>query len=141
MNEEMKNGMNTVDLAPGAEINMDAAAPSVSEQVQGLDGANGEYTHRFKKPFEWEGQHYEKIYFNFAKLTGKDMNAIEREMQAVGESAYTAETSKVYQCRIAARASKSCLMCWKLCRWVITTALRTQREIFYWQRVIKNLNP
>lgn len=106
MNEEMKNGNNTAELAPGAEINMDAAAPSVGGQVQGLDGANGEYTHHFKKPFEWEGQRYEKITFNFAKLTGKDMNAIEREMQAVGESAYTAETSKVYQCRIAARASK-----------------------------------
>lgn len=106
MNEEMKNNANVAELAPGVELNMEAAAPSVGDHVQGLDGANGEYTHRFKKPFEWEGQRYETIKFDFARLTGRDMNAIEREMQAVGESAYTAETSKVYQCRIAARAAK-----------------------------------
>lgn len=106
MNEEMKNNTNQKELEPGMIVDLNAAAPSVGDHVQGLDGANGEYTHRFKKPFEWEGQRYETIKFDFTRLTGRDMNAIEREMQTVGESAYTAETSKVYQCRIAARAAK-----------------------------------
>ena len=106
MNENMKNNTDQKELEPGMAVELNAAAPSVGDHVQGLDGANGEYTHRFKKPFEWEGQRYETIKFDFTRLTGRDMNAIEREMQAVGESAYTAETSKVYQCRIAARAAK-----------------------------------
>ena len=106
MNENMKNNTDQKELEPGMAVELNAAAPSVGDHVQGLDGANGVYTHRFKKPFEWEGQRYETIKFDFTRLTGRDMNAIEREMQAVGESAYTAETSKVYQCRIAARAAK-----------------------------------
>jgi len=106
MNEEMKNNANTKELAPGLVVETETAAPSIGDRMQGLDGADGVYTHRFKKPFEWEGQRYETIKFDFTGLTGRDMNAIEREMQQVGEGVNTAETSKVYQCRIAARAAK-----------------------------------
>ena len=47
------------------------------------DGLN--YTHVFKKPFEFEGKTYDKLTFDFEGLLGSDMIAVENEMAAVGE--------------------------------------------------------
>lgn len=104
--EEKNNNTNALTLVPGTDVDLNAAAPSIGDHVKGLDGAEGEYTHRFRKPYEYEGQRYETIKFDFNRLIGRDMNIIEREMQMANESAYTPETSKVYQCRLAARAAK-----------------------------------
>lgn len=105
MNEEMKTGANVTELAPGAVMALEPEKPALGSSVAGLDGASGEYVHKFKKPFEYEGKRYETLSFNFNKLVGRDMTAIEREMQMTGETAYTPETSHAYQCRLAARAA------------------------------------
>ena len=105
MNEEMKTGANATELAPGAVVALEPEKPALGSSVAGLDGASGEYFHKFKKPFEYEGKRYETLSFNFNRLVGRDMTAIEREMQMSGETAYTPETSHAYQCRLAARAA------------------------------------
>ena len=105
MNAEMNNGANVTELAPGAVMALEPEKPALGSSVAGLDGASGEYVHKFKKLFEYEGKRYETLSFNFNRLVGRDMTAIEREMQMSGETAYTPETSHAYQCRLAARAA------------------------------------
>lgn len=105
MNAEMNNGANVTELVPGAVMALEPEKPALGSSVAGLDGASGEYVHKFKKPFEYEGKRYETLSFNFNRLVGRDMTAIEREMQMSGETAYTPETSHAYQCRLAARAA------------------------------------
>ena len=68
------------------------------------EGANGAYVHKFSRPFEYEGKKIENLTFNFNNLTGKDMIAIEAEMQAMGEYALAPEISRGFQCRMAAKA-------------------------------------
>ena len=55
------------------------------------DGLN--YTHVFKKPFEFEG------------LLGSDMIAVENEMAAVGEYVLSPEISTSFLSKMAARAA------------------------------------
>lgn len=62
------------------------------------------YTHVFKKPFEHEGKTYTELTFNFAGLKGRDMLAIETEMQAMSEYALAPEISANFQCKMAAKA-------------------------------------
>lgn len=66
---------------------------------------NGIYSHKFTKPFEYEGLTFETLDFNFEKLTGRDMISIESEMQALGEYALAPEISKSFQAKMAARAA------------------------------------
>ena len=66
----------------------------------------GIYTHKFKKPFEYEGKTYEEIIFRFDRLTGRDMVNIETEMQKRGEYALAPEVSLVFQSIMAAKAAK-----------------------------------
>lgn len=77
-----------------------------------LDAANREaatsadvYTHIFASPWEHEGQKYEKIDFDWGKLTGYDSLAIENEIQALGKALIAPEFSGDYLIRMAARAS------------------------------------
>lgn len=42
--------------------------------------AEGGYTHKFKKPFLWQGKEYTTMHFDFEDLTGGDMIAIEKEL-------------------------------------------------------------
>jgi hypothetical protein len=65
----------------------------------------GTYVHTFKKPFEWEGKTYETLNFYWDKLTGRDMIAIENEMQAMNEYALAPEISAGFLCRMAAKAA------------------------------------
>lgn len=65
------------------------------------------YTHRFKKPFTWEGRTYEKLTFNWGKLTGSDYLAVENEMLAQGKTLVTPEFSGDFLMGIAARACTS----------------------------------
>lgn len=99
------NGVNAVELSPGAIVEMNPQKSAVGDSVAGLDGANGVYVHKFKRPFEYEGKKYETLNFYFDRLVGRDMTAIEREMQLSGETAYTPETSHAFQSRLAARAA------------------------------------
>lgn len=74
--------------------------------VQDKEEIEGIYTHKFKKPFEYEGKTYEEITFYFNRLTGRDMVKIEHEMQAKGDYALAPEISCVFQSEMAARAAK-----------------------------------
>lgn len=42
--------------------------------------AEGGYTHKFKKPFLWQGKEYTTMHFDFEGLTGGNMTAIEKEL-------------------------------------------------------------
>lgn len=68
---------------------------------------SGIYIHEFKIPFEYEDATYEKIIFDFARLTGKDMLDIENEMTAKGEFVMFTEFSRNYLCNMCAKASKT----------------------------------
>lgn len=85
------------------------AAENATEGAQGGDSAPeknvGVYTHKFKRPFTYEGKTYEEMTFNFERLTGRDMIAVETEMQMNNEYALAAEISQRAQAKIAARAA------------------------------------
>lgn len=84
-----------------------AAAPITSPEAAGeaAKGDVGVYTHKFKRPFEHSGVKYTELTFDFEHLTGRDMVAIDAEMQASGEMLMAAETSRSCQSKIAARAA------------------------------------
>lgn len=65
----------------------------------------GLYTHKFDPPFEWMGQTYETLDFDFGKLRGKDALAIEHELNAKGISIVMPAASVDYLIALASRAS------------------------------------
>jgi len=67
--------------------------------------STGNYTHEFAKPFVYANKSYEKIEFDFEKLTGKDFLEIEAEMQAMGKPLIAAEFSGDFMLLMASRAS------------------------------------
>lgn len=74
---------------------------NVTESDTDTDGLN--YTHVFKKPFEFEGKTYDKLTFDFEGLLGSDMIAVENEMAAVGEYVLSPEISTSFLSKMAAR--------------------------------------
>lgn len=62
------------------------------------------YTHKFKKPFEYQGKTYEEMTFDWGKLTGRDGLAIENELQQIGKVAIVPQFSGEYLIRLSARA-------------------------------------
>lgn len=105
MNFEKQNTFN----AEGAEIAADATNGTGNETSLPADknantGASDTYIHKFKKPFEYEGNKYTSINFYFGKLTGRDMLKIESEMQASNEYAIDPLLSRNYLCKMASRA-------------------------------------
>ena len=62
------------------------------------------YEHHFKKPFEYNGQMYDKLTFRFDDLTGEDSLAVEAELQAKGIMLIAPTFNGEYLARIAARA-------------------------------------
>lgn len=65
----------------------------------------GVYVHKFGKPFKYEGKTFETLNFYFERLTGRDMIAIENEMQAMQEYALAPEISRSFQSKMAAKAA------------------------------------
>ena len=101
MSEAIKN-----TATQGAEQAAGTAATSTPEATKKPTGANvGVYTHKFKTPFEYGGATYEELTFNFERLTGRDMVAIETEMQMNNEYALAPEISRNFQSKMAARAA------------------------------------
>ena len=92
---------------------LDAAQEAVEEKAENkaenkanvTDSDTGKYTHEFKKPYTYEDKTYTKLEFDFEKLTGDDLVAIENEMAAVGEYALSPEISTSFLYRLAARAA------------------------------------
>lgn len=76
---------------------------NVTESDTDTDGLN--YTHVFKKTFEFEGKTYDKLTFDFEGLLGSDMIAVENEMAAVGEYVLSPEISTSFLSKMAARAA------------------------------------
>lgn len=62
------------------------------------------YTLKFKKPFEYDGQSYTELTFNWDALTGEDSLAIEAELQAMGKFIVSPTFSGEYLVRMAAKA-------------------------------------
>ena len=68
-------------------------------------GNVGVYTHKFRKPFEYENTKYTTMTFDFEKLTGRDMINIENEMQANNEYALDPLVSRNFQSKMASKAA------------------------------------
>lgn len=73
--------------------------------VTDSDTPKGAYVHEFAKPYTFEDKTYEKLVFDFEKLIGADLVAIENEMAAVGEYALSPEISTSFLYRLAAKAA------------------------------------
>ena len=68
-------------------------------------GTAMDYTHTFKKPFEYAGETYTTLTFDFEKMTGRDMVSIETEMQMNNEYCLAPEVSRSFQAKMAAKAA------------------------------------
>lgn len=73
--------------------------------VTDSDTPEGAYVHEFTKPYTFEEKTYTKLVFDFEKLIGDDLVAIENEMAAVGEYALSPEISTSFLYRLAAKAA------------------------------------
>ena len=73
--------------------------------VTDSDTPQGAYVHKFQKPYTYEDKTYIELVFDFEKLIGDDLVAIENEMAAVGEFALSPEISTSFLYRLAARAA------------------------------------
>ena len=62
------------------------------------------YTHKFRKPYKYNGKTYDELTFDWEKLTGKDGLAIENEMQQIGKAVIVPTFSGEYLIRLASRA-------------------------------------
>ncbi len=73
--------------------------------VTDSDTPEGAYVHEFTKPYIFEEKTYTRLVFDFEKLIGDDLVAIENEMAAVGEYALSPEISTSFLYRLAAKAA------------------------------------
>lgn len=99
-----KTAVEGVEQAAGAAegVTPVTAAEAAKKPAKGDTGV---YKHVFKKPFEYAGVVYTELTFNFEKLKGRDMVAIESEMQMNNEYALAPEVSRNFQARMAAKAA------------------------------------
>lgn len=97
----------------GQEQEPDAAelADKLEEAVKEAGGRE-RLIHRFGtavvklgRPFEWCGKTYEEISMDFEGLKGRDMEAIDDEIGAMGLRGLVPAYSRMYQRLLAARAS------------------------------------
>lgn len=98
--EEAKNIVAMTEENKEAENKVES-----KENVTDSDTPTGGYTHKFSKSFEYAGRKYDKLVFDFEKLIGTDMIAIEDEMAAVGQYALSPEISTSFLSKMAARAA------------------------------------
>ncbi|WGV57787.1 phage tail assembly protein [Brevibacillus brevis] len=61
---------------------------------------------KFRKPFQFDGRTYEELVLDLDSLTGDDLIACERMVQASQDMSYMKETSKSYLAAVAARSAK-----------------------------------
>ena len=90
-----------------AENKQEAAEEARAEVavVTDSDTPEGAYVHEFTKPYTFEEKTYTRLVFDFEKLIGDDLVAIENEMAAVGEYALSPEISTSFLYRLAAKAA------------------------------------
>ena len=88
--------------------NKQEAAEETKEKVAVVtdsDTPEGAYVHEFTKPYTFEEKTHTRLVFDFEKLIGDDLVAIENEMAAVGEYALSPEISTSFLYRLAAKAA------------------------------------
>lgn len=88
-----------------AQETTQVAETKAENKANVTDSDTGKYVHEFTKPYTYEDKTYTKLEFDFEKLIGDDLVAIENEMAAVGEYALSPEISTSFLCRLAARAA------------------------------------
>lgn len=96
--ENIKNETEKVDEGTVKGSELDAAIAEAKDV--------GGYTHRFKKPFVWEGKEFKVLHFDFGSLTGKDMMSIEKEISITeGMTILSPGMSGVFVLYMAAKAA------------------------------------
>lgn len=68
------------------------------------ENSTAEYTYEFTTPYEFEGETFEKLSFNFEGLKATDSLAIEAELAATGHPVIVPEFSGDFLIRMAMRA-------------------------------------
>ena len=86
------------------------------------------YTLKFKKPFEYDGQSYTELTFNWDALTGEDSLAIEAELQAMGKFIVSPTFSGVWLPKPARLLLDR--TCSAPCRFLTTTAFGVRPVLF-----------
>lgn len=69
-----------------------------------VNKTTGFFEIEFEKPFKYEDKTFERMGFDYNKLTGQDLINIEKEMTDIGEYALSPEISPNYLARLAAKA-------------------------------------
>lgn len=108
MSDKKNNAVISTETATDAPeaVTHEMKQPAAGNAVQ--DAESGDvsvYKHTFAKPFEYEGKTYQELTFDFGRLKGRDMVAIENEMQSMSEYALAPEISTSFQSKMAARAA------------------------------------
>lgn len=104
MSETVKNAaIGAEQAADAAETTNAETTPETAEKP--AEGNTGVYTHKFKRPFEYDDKVYTEMTFDFERLTGRDMVSIETEMQMNNEYALAPEISRSFQSKMAAKAA------------------------------------
>lgn len=93
------------DIKKTEEAKQEVEVVGKVEVVTESDTPNGAYVYEFTKPYTYEDKTYTKMVFDFERLLGDDLVAIENEMAAVGEYALSPEISTSFLYRLAARAA------------------------------------
>lgn len=91
MAEEIKN-KETIESEENEALDAEFASPG------------SVYVHKFKTPVKIGGKKYESLTFNFGKLTGKDFQLIEDEVNREGKVVVTAAYSGPFLRQLAVRA-------------------------------------
>ena len=90
-------------------LDMEGVAEDVAEAEKVTGEARrepeiGNYTHEFKRPFQWKGQAYERLTFDWTALKGKDHLEIEQEILMKGRTLITPAFTGDFLAGMAARA-------------------------------------
>jgi hypothetical protein len=76
------------------------------EELLDAEEPKAEYTIRFKEPFEYEGNVFDKLEFDFFKLTGSDFINIYREISRTGYVPFSARFDPDFCAIMAAKACR-----------------------------------
>lgn len=92
------NELKNTAVQPGSE------AFSVNDDAPKETASIGIFTHKFTKPFTYEGRTYEELTFDLEQLTGRDSKLIENELRATGHIVLVPAFDSDYLIRVCARA-------------------------------------
>jgi len=107
MSNETNEPKSVIPMRPSQE-QCDEAVRDLVRAMNILNLWDGtEYTHVFLKPFQWQGDTFEKLTFNFASLTGADAAAAEADARRLGATLHL-ESRTYPQEYLAAIAVRCC---------------------------------